>query len=31
MYLRESPNGPEANQVRASLARVTANANATPQ
>jgi hypothetical protein len=29
MYLRESPNGPEANQVRASLARVTANA--TPQ
>jgi Tfp pilus assembly protein PilF len=30
-YLRESPNGPEANQVRASLARVTANAKATPQ
>jgi Flp pilus assembly protein TadD len=30
MYLRESPNGPEANQVRASLARVTANAQAAP-
>ena len=30
-YLRESPNGPEANQVRASLARVTANAQAAPQ
>ena len=29
MYLRESPSGPEANQVRARLARVTANA--TPQ
>jgi Tfp pilus assembly protein PilF len=33
MYLRESPNGPEAEQVRASLARVTAHnqAQATPQ
>ena len=31
MYLRESPNGPEASQVRASLARVTASAKATPQ
>ncbi len=30
-YLRESPNGPQANQVRASLARVTANVKATPQ
>jgi Flp pilus assembly protein TadD len=31
MYLRESPDGPEANQVRASLARVTASTQATPQ
>jgi Flp pilus assembly protein TadD len=31
MYLRESPDGPEASQVRASLARVTASAKATPQ
>ena len=31
MYLRESPNGPEASQVRASLARVTASAKTTAQ
>lgn len=31
MYLRESPNGPEAGQVRAGLARVSANAQAVPQ
>jgi Flp pilus assembly protein TadD len=33
LYLRESPNGPEASQVRASLARVTATAQVqgTPQ
>ncbi len=31
MYLRESPNGPEANQVRAGLARVTTGAQAAPE
>jgi Flp pilus assembly protein TadD len=31
MYLRESPNGPEASQVRAGLARVSANAQAAPE
>ncbi len=31
MYLRESPNGPEASQVRAGLARVSADAQAAPQ
>ena len=31
MYLRESPDGPEANQVRAGLARVSANAQAATQ
>jgi tetratricopeptide (TPR) repeat protein len=31
MYLRESPNGPEAGQVRAGLARVSANTPPTPQ
>jgi Flp pilus assembly protein TadD len=31
MYLRESPDGPEANQVRAGLARASANAQAAPQ
>ncbi len=31
MYLRESPNGPEASQVRASLARVSGTAKATPE
>ncbi len=30
LYLRESPDGPQANQARAALARVTASANATP-
>ena len=31
MYLRESPNGPEASQVRAGLARVSTNAQGEPQ
>ena len=31
MYLRESPNGPEAGQVRAGLARVSANAQGEPR
>ncbi len=30
MYLRESPDGPQANQARAALTRITASANATP-
>ncbi len=30
MYLRESPDGPQANQARAALARITASADATP-
>jgi tetratricopeptide (TPR) repeat protein len=30
MYLRESPDGPQANQARAALARITASAKATP-
>jgi superkiller protein 3 len=31
LYLQESPNGPEAAQVRTSLARVTSTAKATPE
>jgi tetratricopeptide (TPR) repeat protein len=31
MYLRESPNGPEAGQVRAGLARVTTGTQAAPE
>jgi Flp pilus assembly protein TadD len=30
MYLRESPDGPQANQARAALTRITASANAAP-